>query len=68
MDVAKLEKQLDLTFHDHDLIRLAFTHSSYVNEHRGKEVSDNERLEYLGDAVLELAVSQYLYRNHLQMP
>ncbi|MEN1966908.1 ribonuclease III [Lentibacillus sp. N15] len=68
MDVAKLEKTLDITFHDHSLVRLAFTHSSYVNEHRGKVSSDNERLEYLGDAVLELAVSQYLYRKNKTMP
>lgn len=40
----------------------AFTHSSYVNEHRHLQLSDNERLEFLGDAVLELLVSQYLYR------
>ena len=39
----------------------AFTHSSYVNEHRRKNFTDNERLEFLGDAVLELGVSQYLY-------
>ncbi|MBT2216725.1 ribonuclease III [Virgibacillus dakarensis] len=68
MDVAKLEKQLGITFHDHALVKLAFTHSSYVNEHRREVFSDNERLEYLGDAVLELAVSQYLYRNNTQMP
>ncbi|MGY0691524.1 ribonuclease III [Virgibacillus sp. FSP13] len=68
MDVAKLEKQLDITFNDHALVKLAFTHSSYVNEHRNEVFSDNERLEYLGDAVLELAVSQYLYRNNANMP
>ncbi|WP_106497654.1 ribonuclease III [Lentibacillus sp. Marseille-P4043] len=68
MDVAKLEKQLNITFNDHALVRLAFTHSSYVNEHRNEVFSDNERLEYLGDAVLELAVSQYLYRNNANMP
>ncbi|MGL4335505.1 MAG: ribonuclease III [Turicibacter sp.] len=39
----------------------AFTHSSYVNEHRHLKIEDNERLEYLGDAVLELTVSNYLY-------
>ncbi|MEW9676436.1 ribonuclease III [Lentibacillus sp. L22] len=68
MDVAKLEKTLGITFHDHSLIKLAFTHSSYVNEHRGEVFSDNERLEFLGDAVLELAVSQYLYRKNPKMP
>ncbi|MFA8437535.1 ribonuclease III [Pueribacillus sp. YX66] len=46
----------------------AFTHSSYVNEHRNKKPNvDNERLEFLGDAVLELAVSQFLYRHYPKM-
>ncbi len=60
--MAQLEKELGITFNDHDLLRQAFTHSSYVNEHRHESSSDNERLEFLGDAVLELGVSQYLYR------
>ncbi|WP_068672429.1 ribonuclease III [Oceanobacillus sp. Castelsardo] len=68
MDMEQLEKQLNLSFNDHDLIKQAFTHSSYVNEHRKEVFSDNERLEFLGDAVLELGVSQYLYRNKKQMP
>ncbi|WP_099158064.1 ribonuclease III [Virgibacillus ndiopensis] len=67
MDVAKLEKQLNIKFNNHDLIKQAFTHSSYVNEHREETFSDNERLEFLGDAVLELGVSQYLYRNNPTM-
>ncbi|TRM12367.1 ribonuclease III [Lentibacillus cibarius] len=62
MNISKLEKQLGITFNDHALLRQAFTHSSYVNEHRNESFSDNERLEFLGDAVLELGVSQYLYR------
>ncbi|HAX71913.1 MAG TPA: ribonuclease III [Firmicutes bacterium] len=44
-----------------DVYAQAFTHSSYVNEHRHLKIEDNERLEYLGDAVLELTVSNYLY-------
>lgn len=67
MDIAQLEKQLGITFNDHELLRQAFTHSSYVNEHRNKSFSDNERLEFLGDAVLELGVSQYLYRQKNSM-
>ncbi|GAA0445492.1 ribonuclease III [Lentibacillus halophilus] len=62
MTISELENQLNITFNDHELLRQAFTHSSYVNEHRQKSSSDNERLEFLGDAVLELGVSQYLYR------
>ncbi|SEP56329.1 RNAse III [Piscibacillus halophilus] len=42
-------------------------HTSYVNEHRDEQLEDNERLEFLGDAVLELAVSQYLYREYKDM-
>ncbi|WP_156289034.1 ribonuclease III [Oceanobacillus salinisoli] len=68
MDVERLERQLNLSFHNHELIKQAFTHSSYVNEHRKEVFSDNERLEFLGDAVLELGVSQYLYRNNEKMP
>lgn len=49
------------------LFRQAFTHSSYVNEHKGKPFADNERLEFLGDAVLELAVSQYLFNHFPRM-
>ncbi|MUK89946.1 ribonuclease III [Ornithinibacillus sp. L9] len=68
MNVAQLEEQLHLTFNNHTLLRQAFTHSSYVNEHRDQTFSDNERLEFLGDAVLELGVSQYLYRKNPNMP
>ncbi|WP_010530629.1 ribonuclease III [Lentibacillus jeotgali] len=62
MNLSHLEQQLDITFNDQSLLKQAFTHSSYVNEHRDKNFSDNERLEFLGDAVLELGVSQYLYK------
>ncbi|WP_042144889.1 ribonuclease III [Paucisalibacillus sp. EB02] len=68
MNREKLEKMLNLKFHNIELIKQAFTHSSYVNEHRDGSTSDNERLEFLGDAVLELGVSQYLYRKYPDMP
>lgn len=55
---TKLEKALGYTFKKIDLLILALTHSSYANEHN---MECNERLEYLGDAVLELAMSQNLY-------
>ncbi|WJY28766.1 MULTISPECIES: ribonuclease III [Sporosarcina] len=57
----ELQERLDIRFTNVSLLYNAFTHSSYVNEHRSKRFTDNERLEFLGDAVLELAVSQYLY-------
>src|SRR5690625_7816469 len=66
--MQQLENELNMKFKDHELIKRAFTHSSYVNEHREDSFSDNERLEFLGDAVLELGVSQYLYRNNHDMP
>ena len=58
-----LLEQIGLSFLDQKLLIQAFTHSSYVNEHRISSCQDNERLEFLGDAVLELAVSQYLYKS-----
>ncbi len=54
-------ERLGVSFNNTDLIRTAFTHRSYVNEHRGEVAEHNERLEFLGDAVLELAVTRFLY-------
>lgn len=58
--LQKLCQKLDLPFKNLALLEQALTHSSYVNEQKG-EGKDNERLEFLGDAVLELAMSQFLY-------
>jgi ribonuclease-3 len=58
---------IGITFEDEKLLKQAFTHSSYVNEHRRKPYEDNERLEFLGDAVLELTVSQFLYKKYPMM-
>lgn len=63
-DLRKLEKQLGVAFRNPELLRQAFTHSSYVNEHRMTVSRDNERLEFLGDAVLELTVSEFLYAKY----
>jgi len=57
----ELQLKLNVKFNNDLLLYNAFTHSSYVNEHRRKNFTDNERLEFLGDAVLELGVSQFLY-------
>jgi ribonuclease-3 len=57
------QKTLGVTFDDIDLLVTAFTHRSYVNEHRKTVHTHNERLEFLGDAVLELVVTEYLYNN-----
>lgn len=54
-------ERIGYRFRDPDLLRRALTHSSYVNEHRLKKEACNERLEFLGDAVLELVSSEFLY-------
>ena len=68
MPVERLCADLQVTFHDTRLLQAAFTHSSFRNEHRGEGVDDNERLEFLGDAVLELCVSRYLFRTFPDCP
>ena len=62
-----LQQELHLPFTNKNLLYEAFTHSSYVNEHRRKQFTDNERLEFLGDAVLELSVSKYLFEKFPHM-
>lgn len=57
------KNQLGFEFNTVELLLTAFTHRSYVNEHKKSTREHNERLEFLGDAVLELAVTNYLYRN-----
>lgn len=63
----RLLRRLDIEFNNYELLTQAFTHSSYVNEHRIRSVEDNERLEFLGDAVLELTVSHHLYERFQTM-
>lgn len=63
----ELQQVLEIEFKNEKLLRQAFTHSSYVNEHRRKPHEDNERLEFLGDAVLELTVSKFLYIKYPMM-
>jgi ribonuclease-3 len=57
----KFEEIIGITFKDKNLLKQAFTHRSYLNENRNLTLSHNERLEFLGDAVLELSVTKYLY-------
>ncbi|MBD2846118.1 ribonuclease III [Paenibacillus sp. IB182496] len=64
----ELQQWLDLRFAQGALLRQAFTHTSYVNEHRHGAIADNERLEFLGDAVLQLLVSDYLYDTYPTRP
>lgn len=56
-----LEKQLKINFKDKDLLKTAFTHRSYLNEHPEENLSHNERLEFLGDSILGFIVSEYLF-------
>lgn len=63
----EFQEKIGIQFSDEKLLRQAFTHSSYVNEHRRKPYDDNERLEFLGDAVLELTVSHFLYKKYPMM-
>nr|WP_239617295.1 ribonuclease III [Cohnella mopanensis] len=64
----QLQERINLTFRNPALLKQAFTHTSYVNEQRGARIADNERLEFLGDAVLQLTVSEYLYRLYPDSP
>ncbi len=59
-------EKLGFEFANIDILITALTHRSYVNEHKKSTKEHNERLEFLGDAVLELAVTDYLYRNHAE--
>ena len=61
MDYSKLEEKIGVKFNDTKILEQAFTHRSYLNENRELKRGHNERLEFLGDAVLELIVTQYLY-------
>jgi ribonuclease-3 len=58
------KEKLHVTFNNLDLLITAFTHRSYLNEHKKTVSEHNERLEFLGDAVLELVVTEYLYSNY----
>jgi ribonuclease III len=63
-ELKKLAASWGVKFNDYDLLRQAHVHRSYLNEHRNFELAHNERLEFLGDAVLELSVTEYLYKNY----
>jgi ribonuclease-3 len=64
MRFKQLEERLGICFQDQQLLTQAFTHSSYVNEKKLSKHQDNERLEFLGDAVLELTVSSFLFNTY----
>ncbi len=63
-EFSQLEKKLELRFKDKDLLKQAFVHRSYINENPNFKLSHNERLEFLGDAVLELVITEFLYKTY----
>ncbi|HFU3715140.1 TPA: ribonuclease III [Streptococcus suis] len=65
---ATLLADYEIDFSDLSLLETAFTHTSYANEHRLLKISHNERLEFLGDAVLQLMISKYLYKKYPDRP
>ncbi|HZS43000.1 MAG TPA: ribonuclease III [Candidatus Paceibacterota bacterium] len=68
MDFSQFEKNTGLAFKDKALLKQAFTHRSYLNENRNLKIEHNERLEFLGDAVLELVVTDYLFKKFSEKP
>jgi ribonuclease-3 len=67
-DLRELEQKTGYRFRDFSLFEQALTHSSYANEHRQEHLQDNERLEFLGDAVLEIVSSEFLYFQYPNLP
>jgi ribonuclease III len=66
-DFPTLEKNLGVRFEDYSLLSRALTHRSFLNENPGQSLEDNERLEFLGDAVLDFVVGAYLYHRFPEM-
>ena len=67
-DLEEFQRIIGYRFKNQNLLKQALTHSSYANEKHMKKLSDNERLEFLGDAVLELSSSEFLYENYPNLP
>jgi len=67
-DFSKLEKKLNIKFKNKDLLVQAFCHRSYLNENPDFKLENNERMEFLGDAVLELIVTEYLFEKYPKKP
>jgi ribonuclease-3 len=63
-DFQAFADKMKVTFNDLNLLKQACTHRSYLNENKGAGLEHNERLEFLGDAVLELVVTSYLFRKY----
>ena len=68
LDQTKLENSLNIYFKNAELLKMAFTHSSYVNEASTEKIESNERLEFLGDSILEMAATIFLYKKFPALP
>lgn len=68
IDFSGFEKRVSVSFKDKELLKQAFIHRSFINENPGSNLSHNERLEFLGDAVLELVVTDHLFRMYRSAP
>jgi ribonuclease-3 len=68
MDFSLFEKKINIVFRDKSILKQAFVHRSYINENKASGLEHNERLEFLGDAVLELVVTDYLYNKYTNKP
>ena len=66
--IKEFQEVIGYEFENESLLRQALTHSSYANEKHMKKLSDNERLEFLGDAVLEAVSSEFLFLNYRDLP
>lgn len=66
--LQELQKKIGYTFRDESLLKQALTHSSFANEQKINKLKNYERLEFLGDAVLELISSEFLFREHEELP
>jgi ribonuclease III len=64
IDFSKFEEKTNIIFNDKKLLEQAFIHRSYINENSNSSLCHNERLEFLGDAVLELVITEYLYSKY----
>ncbi|PCI26400.1 ribonuclease III [Candidatus Kaiserbacteria bacterium] len=67
-DFSEFEKRTGFSFKNKQLIQTAFTHRSYLNENRGEVKEHNERLEFLGDAVMELVITDFLFQKYKDRP
>ena len=66
-EIKSFEKKINYFFNNKSLLKQALTHRSFVNEKKNYTIGHNERLEFLGDAVLELIVSDYLYKEYTNL-